>query len=160
MIHKYKARGFVIAVIMAALLLFCGSCSSDNNIEPDSQAYAYLEVFKSMTVGVVNDEIDIGVNLTDVIYEHPSHIKKLINDYAKERNISIVWNIKKGNYNSFEFKKGYLVIFEDVELTETKLKTDVTQMLAPALASSGFTCTVEKEAGEWTITEHEFTWMS
>jgi len=98
-------------------------------IEPDDQAYAYLEVFKDMTLeDIAEGEIEyIAVNLRNVLYEHPRHIKKLIKNYAKEYGVAIKWNTKKGDFGSSigdfsSFKNGYLILFQDTELNEANWK--------------------------------------
>jgi len=155
MLNKRKIYRSVIAVVTALLLLFCSSCGKK---EPDSQAYAYLEVFKSVTDDIANSKIKcIVVNLTNVLHEHPIYIQKLIEDYAKEYGVKILWNVNREKYVPSE--NSYLIIFEDIELTETHLKTDMTRWSAP-LAAAGFIYTAEKEDGNWTITDYEFTWIS
>lgn len=149
MAYRHKALGSLIMVIISLLLLFCCSCSANEPIAPDSQAYAYLEIFKQLTNLNDSAEEEIAVNLTDVSYENPSQIKKLIEEYAKEYDVSIIWNTNRDRYDSFD--RAYLLIFEDVELTEKTLTSDVTLMLAAILASTNMTYTVEKEAGVWTI---------
>jgi len=150
--------GFVIAVVTALLLLSFSFYNHMKPIEPDNQAYAYLEVFKSMTSNIAEDEVEyIAVNIRNILYKNPHHIKKLIEDYTKEYDVPIIWNNKKSNFGAF--KNSYLIIFEDVELTKTELKTDVTSWLAP-LAAASYAFTVEKDAEKWTITDLELKWIS
>ena len=161
--HIRKALGFIIAVLTALLLLFCCSCSSDNDndIEPDSQAYAYLEVFINIVGDIEEDRIEyIGIDTTGIMYKRPSEIRRLFEDYANNYGVSIRWNTKKSKCDYDFFSKGWLIIFEDIELTETKLETGATWMGAVALASANETYTVEKEAGVWTITDNKFNWIS
>jgi hypothetical protein len=144
--------------------LFCCSCSSNkeikiNEIEKGSQAYAYLEIIRSRFPYEENKEYDryIGINLNGVLYDHPKDIKKLIEDYVKEYDTKIIWNTNSSRYN---FKRGSLIIFNDIELTESKLETEMICMFAPAFASSGQTYIVNKEAGQWTITKISRNWVS
>jgi len=132
-------------------------------IELNNQVYAYLEIFKYMTRIITEDGTEyITVNLRNVLYEYPDHIKRLIEDYAREYDVSIIWNNDKTdedlNFGSF-YENGYLIIFYDVELTETKLETNITWWFN-WLAASGYTYTVEKNEGKWTITDIKFMWIS
>ena len=162
--------GFAIAIITALLLLFCYSCSTNNDIDkisPDNLAYAYLEVFKAM-VGdmrepyflVFNRIKYVGVDTTNILYENLSDIKILLEDYANKNRVSLIWDKKKNECDSDFFSKGWLIIFYDIEFTETKLQTVVTWMGAVALASENLTYIVEREAGEWTITDWQWNWVS
>ena len=163
MSRRRKVFAFVFAVLTVILLLLFCSCSScsDSNIEPDSQAYAYLEVFINMVGDISEDRIEyIGVDTTRIKYKHPYEIKKLFMEYANNYGVSIRWSIKASECDYDFFSKGWLIIFEDIELTETKLETDATWMGAVALASSTGTYTVEKEAEVWTITDYLLNWIS
>ena len=164
--YKRKAFCLVSATMAALLLMLCCSCSSadDNDIEPDSQAYAYLEVFISMVGDLEEAKEDrikyIGIDATKIMHESPDEIKKLFEDYVKKHGISIRWDIKKDKCDYKFFKKGELIIFEDVDLAENKLETEATWMGAVALASANVTYVVEKEDGVWTITGCSLNWIS
>ena len=160
MSYRYKmfAYGFT-----AFLLLFSCSCSSnkDNDAEQDNQAYAYLEVFAEMVGSIEEDRIEyIGIDTTKILHNNPAAIKKLFEEYAREYDVTIKWNMKKNECDYNFFQKGWLIIFEDIELTEIKLETEATWMGAVALASANATYTVEKEDEEWRITNYQLGWLS
>ena len=158
---KRIISGCFIVILWSLLLLLLCSCSHDSNIEQDSPAYAYLEVFKSTVGDIGEDRIEyIGIDTTKILYGHPSEIKKLFEDYASKYDVSIRWNVKASKCDYNFFHKGWLIIFEDIELSETKLETNATWMGAVVLASANSTYVVEKEAGEWTITDWKFNWIS
>ena len=56
-------------------------------------------------------------------------------------------------------QNSYLIIFEDIRLTKTKLKTDMTLYISP-IAAHGTVYTVEKKAGNWEITSMKNLWVS
>jgi hypothetical protein len=119
-----------------------------------------LEIFKDYFPAeeiVKYDGKYIGINLKSILYKHPQHIKKLIEDYIKEYDVSILWNNNKDKY---DFQKGPLIVLEDVELTESRLETEMIYMLAPVLASTGYTYVAEKEAGQWRVTDLILNWIS
>ena len=158
MANKRKLFRFIAAVMTVLPLLFCCSCSSDN---ADSQAYAYLEVFIRLVGEFEDDRIEyIGVDATKIIHQNPSAIRKVFEEYADKYGVSIRWNIKKNKCDYDFFSKGRLIIFEDIELTETKLETEVTWMGAVALFSTNITYVAEKEDGEWTVTSSRRNWIS
>jgi len=163
MLYKYKLRGFAITIITVFIILFCYSCSTDNEIDlinPDNPAYAYLKVFKVMVGDMkelnflnINRIKYVGVDTMNILHENPSDIKKLIENYAKKYHASIIWDKKRHECDYDFYKNGWLIIFEDIELTENKLETHATWMGAVALASATAAYTVERENGEWTITD-------
>jgi|GEM_PF-5376461 len=161
MSRRRKRFGFVIALLTVLPLLFCSSCSSDNDVAPDSPAYAYLEVFISM-VGEINEApIEyIGIDATKTLYAQPSDVKKLLEDYASTYGVSIRWNIKQNRCGSNFFSKGWLIIFEDIELTETKLETTATWMGAVSRAAYSVTFVIERESEGWTFINGHLNWIS
>ena len=163
MFHRHKVFNCIASVLTILLLLFFCSCSSgsDNKIAPDSQAYAYLEVFINMVGEIKEDRIEyIGIDTTNIIYENPSEIKKVLEDYASNYGVTIRWDTKKDSCDYIFFSKGWLIIFEDIELSENKLETEATWMGAVARASSNETYIVEKENGVWNITSRALNWIS
>jgi len=110
MFNERKIYDSIAAVTMVLLLLFCSSCNknepsgqADAYLEPDSQAYAYLEVFKDLAEDIAEKKIKyISVNLMNVLHEHPIYIQKLIEDYAREYGVQILWSDKKNSSISSE----------------------------------------------------------
>jgi len=160
-----QAYRFVVAILVVLSLLLCCSCSSDsrntNDAESGSQAYAYVEVFAAFV-----DQIDerrikyLGIDTTGIVYENHSEIEDIFKKYAKKHNVSVRWNVSKSECDYKFFRRGWLIIFEDIELSETKLETEATWMGAVALASWNATFTVEIEAGKWVITDEKTNWVS
>jgi len=169
--YKYKLGGIVIVFIIILIILFFYYCSINNStdlqIEPDSSAYAYLEVFKDM-VGdmkepyflIFNRIKYIGVDTPNILYENPSDIKTLLEDYANKHGVSLIWDKKRMECDYNFYQRGWLIIFDDIELTETKLETKATWMGAVVLASETVHYIVERDAGKWTITYWEITRVS
>lgn len=153
----FMLAAFIVSA--SAILLCCSACSTRSNDDSGRQSYAYLEVFKSMASDIDEDDVHyIGVNITNTLYAEPDEIKKLIEDYAAKYDVSIIWNDDENKYNSF--KQGYLIIFNDIELSKTTLKTDATWLGAPALAGAGYSCVVEKKASGWVISKFQLVWLS
>ena len=161
---SYRCKVFVCG-ITAFLLVFSCSCTTNNGneIEKDDQAYAYLEVFIEMVGSIEEDRIEyIGIDTAKILHRNPSAIRKLLEDYAKEYDVAIRWNTKKDQCDYRFFQKGWLIIFEDIELTEIKLVTEATWMGAVALASANATYIVEREdeEGSWRVIDNQLNWIS
>ena len=162
---------FFIGTILILAFSFLIACNNKVISRPSEDAY--LELFKHLLGDFTNEWVlqqkYIAIDLTNVLYEHPDRIQKVIEDHMENYHFMIIWDDMSGliesgyitvcEYGDPEsFVDGFLVTFNDVELNKNDLITNASVWYGN-LGASGAKYTVSNVRGEWIVKEPETVWV-
>ena len=147
--------------IIPCLLFSFASCTSSNDKYVSSayngQAKAYytvfLELYKEDTA--LNHGKYLAVDLSKVKLTDTAPFIELMKDFCKSHGYTLLQGTReklkaKGYIKNLDFKDGFLISFNDKELTQKRLVTSASKWCS-GTGSIGAEYTVEKKETAWKI---------
>ena len=156
--------------------VFLASCKSSNHtvvsrespgtVISNSQAKAYFSVFEALykkDTGLNNGKY-LALDLTKAKLTDKTQLIKLMHDFCNSHGYTLLQDTfeelkEKGYIKNLSFNDGFLITFNDKELTQKKLITSAKKWCS-GLGAIGAEYTVEKKNDIWQITKGTNFWIS
>lgn len=159
-----KRLKFTAIILALITLLSLPSCKAPDAAE---QSLAYFTVFKSLYEenDGLNDDIKfIAVDLSQTKISDTSYLVELMGQYCEGKNLTLLQDTFEGleekeYISDLFFKEGILISFNDISLSNNRLKTSAKDWRG-GTGAVGADYTVKLKNDSWQITKISGQWIS
>ncbi|MCL2518572.1 MAG: hypothetical protein FWF15_08425 [Oscillospiraceae bacterium] len=162
-----KIKIFILFTIICIALCIASCSKTDTPINPEEQANAYFTIFEKLyenDPALNADSIYLAIDLTNVKLADTSFLIALIQSFCDSNEYILLQDtieglIEKGYVKDLYFEEGFVIVFNDIELTKNNLVTSA-QKWRSGTGAIGADYTVTFKNNAWEITKTTNTWIS